>query len=87
MFSSFVKQMVFNNEEDAKKYKPCHLRRQAIVHLLHHCSEPEYKDWIIKNMKELYGHGEDNLGPFSVKTYFEYMVQDDMWGGTILCCN
>ena len=32
MFSSFVKQMVFKDEEDAKKYKACHLRRQAIVH-------------------------------------------------------
>ena len=48
MFSSFVKQMVFKNEEDGKKYKPCHLRRQAIVHFLHHCHEDEYKDWMIK---------------------------------------
>ena len=80
MFSSFVKQMVFKDEEDAKKYKPCHLRRQAIVHFLCHCSELEYKDWIIKNVMEMYGGGEDNLGPFSVKTYFECMVQDDTWG-------
>ena len=35
-------------------------------------------------MKELYGAGEDNLGPFSVKTYFEYMAQDDTWGDNIM---
>ena len=58
MFSSFVKQMVSQNDEDAKKYKERHVRRQEIVHFLHHCTEDEYKDWIIKIVKELYGSGE-----------------------------
>ena len=47
----------------------CHLRRQAIVHFLHHHEEDEYKDWIIKEIKQLYRSGEEGgLGPFSVKS-------------------
>ena len=26
----------------------------------------------------------DNVGPFSVKTYFEYMLDDDAWGDNIM---
>ena len=84
MFSSFVKQMVFKNEEDAKKYKLCHLRRQAIVHFLHHCSEPEYKDWMMKNVKELYGSEEDNVH-FLLKHILNTCLMMTH-GGTILCC-
>ena len=44
------------------------------MHFLHHCTEHEYNDLMIKNVNELYGSGEDNVGPFSVKIYLEYIV-------------
>ena len=65
-----MKQMIFKEEERDKKYQACHLRRQAIVHFICHCGEKEYKDWIIKQVRELYGNGEDGgVGPFSVNMY------------------
>ena len=42
-------------------------------------------DWIVKQVCELYGSGEEGgVGPFSVKTYFQYMVKDGNWGDTIM---
>ena len=31
---------------------------------------------MVKNVKELYGSGEYNVGPFSVKTYFKYTYSE-----------
>ena len=68
-----------------KKYLPCHLRRQALVHFLHHLIEPVYRDWMMKEVKEIYGSGEEGgVGPFSVRSYMEYMVEDGPWGDNIM---
>ena len=84
MFESFRKQMIFKEDEE-EKYAACHLRRQCIVHFLRHCGEEEYKDWIIKQVRHLYGSGEEGgLGPFSVKTYLHYMLEDGSWGDNIM---
>ena len=85
MFESFIKQMIFK-EDGGDKYKAGHLRRQAIVHFIRHCGDKEYKDWIIKLVRELYGSREEGgVGPFSVITYLHYMLEDGSWGETILC--
>ena len=82
LFSSLVKQMIFKEDDGEKRYRACHLRRQAIVHFLHHHEEDEYKNWIIKEIKQLYGSGEEGgLGPFSVKLYLQHMVKNGSWGG------
>ena len=60
LFENFVKQVIFNEENGHKKYKACHLRRQALVHFIHNCGEKEYKDCIIKQVRELYGSGEED---------------------------
>ena len=40
---------------------------------------------MIKEVKEIYGSGEDGgVGCFSVKTYMEYMVEDETWGDNIM---
>ena len=40
---------------------------------------------MIKEVKEIYGSGEDGgVGRFSVKTYMEYMVEDGTWGDNIM---
>ena len=48
LFESFMKQMIFKEEEGDKKYQACYLKRQVIVHFIYHCGEKEYKDWVIK---------------------------------------
>ena len=78
LFSNLVKQMIFQEDNGEKRYQACHLRRQAIVHFLCHHEEDEYKDWIIKEIKQLYRSGEEGgLGPFSVKLYLQHMVKMD----------
>ena len=70
---SKMKQIIFKKDDGLKKYFACHLRQQAIVHFLHHMEEDEYKEWIIKQVKELYRSGEEGgVGPFSIKTYLEW---------------
>ena len=84
MFESFRKQMIFKEDENEND-QACHLRRQCIVHFIHHCGEKEYKDWIIKQVRELYGSGEEGgVGPFSVNTYLHYMPEDSSWGDNIM---
>ena len=74
--------MIFKEDDGAKRNQVCHLKRQAILHFLHHHEEDEYKNWIIKEIKELYGSGEEGgLSPFSVKSYLQYMVKNGLWGG------
>ena len=85
MFSRLVKQMIIQEDDGEKKYQVCHLRRQAIVHFLHHHEEDEYKDWIIKEIKQLYGsHEEGGLGPFSVKLYLQHIVKNGSWEDNII---
>ena len=51
-----------------------------------HSTEQEYKDWMIKQVKELYGSGgEGGVGPFSVKTYMECIVTGWNCGEITLC--
>lgn len=47
--------------------------------------EKEYKDWIIKQVRELHISGEEGeVGPFSVNTYLQYMLKDRSWGDNIM---
>ena len=81
LFNSLVKQMIFKEDDGHKRHFACHIRQQAIVHFLHHLKEDEYKQWIIKQVKELYRSGEEGgVESFSVKSYLEYMVKDGSWG-------
>ena len=42
-------------------------------------------DWIVKQVHELYGSGEEGgVGPFSIKSYFQYMVKDGTWRDHIM---
>ena len=78
--------MVIQEDDGEKIYQVCHLRRQAIVHFLHHHEEDEYKDWIIKEIKQLYRSGEEGgLGPFSVKSYLQHVVKNGLWGIILYC--
>ena len=80
-----MKQLIFHEHNGEKRYQTCHLRRQAIVHFLHHHEDNEYKNWIIKEIKQLYGSDEEGgLGPFSVKSYLQHMVKNGSWGDNII---
>ena len=82
---SKMKQIIFKKYDSHKKYFACHVRHQAIVHFLENLEEDEYKEWIIKQVKDVYGSGEEGgVGPFSIKSYLEYMVKDGSWGDNIM---
>ena len=41
------------------------------------------KDWLKENVQSLYGGGGGkgrDGGPFSIRSYLKYMVQDKVWG-------
>ena len=77
--------MIFKEDNGPKNYFGCNVRHHAIVHFLHDLEEDEYKEWIMKQVKKVYWSGEEGgVGPFSIKTYLEYMVKDGSWQDNIL---
>ena len=45
-----------------------------------------FKQWLRDRIREFYGTGEGNLGPFSVKSYLQWMLEDKVMGGDMICC-
>ena len=43
------------------------------------------KDWLKENVQSLYGGGEKggDGGPFSIRSYFKYIMKDKVWGDSI----
>ena len=54
-----------------------------VAHVLKHLDL--FKQWLRDRIREFYGTREDNLGPFSVKTYLQWMLEDKVWGDMICC--
>ena len=66
------------DEEGVELYKQYHIRRQMVAHVLKHLDL--FKHWLRYRIREFYGTGEGNLGPFSVKSYLQWMLEDKVWG-------
>ena len=72
-----------DDPEGVENYKLHHIRRQMVAHVLKH---PDlFKDWLRTRIRDFYGTGDRNMGPFSVKSYLECMLQDKVWGNMIGC--
>ena len=54
-----------------------------VAHMLKHLDL--LKDWLRTRVREFYGTGDGDMGPFSVKSYLEWMLQDTVWGDMICC--
>ena len=54
-----------------------------VAHVLKHLDL--FKDWLRDRIREFYGTGDGNLGPFSVKSYLQWMLEDKVWGDMICC--
>ena len=50
-----------------------------VAHVLKHLDV--FKHWLRDRIREFYGTGDGNLGPFSVKSYLQWMLEDKVWGG------
>ena len=77
-------QLAVPDEEDGlARYKTHYLRRQMVAHVLK--NKELFKDWLRDWVRQIYGTGEGGLGPYSARTYLEYIVKDKSWGDGITC--
>ena len=54
-----------------------------VAHVLKHLDL--FKHWLRDRIREFYGTGDGNLGPFSVKSYLQWMLEDKVLGDMIYC--
>ena len=52
-----------------------------VAHVLKHLDL--FKQWLRDRIREFYGTGDDNLGPFSVKSYLQWILKDKVLGDMI----
>ena len=70
-----------DDEEGVELYKQYHIQCQMVAHVLKHLDL--FKDWLRDRIREFYGTGEGDLGPFSVKSDLLWMLEDKVWGDMI----
>ena len=78
MFNAVLKQIHFESQEDKKWYTADRLRRQMIAFFC--LKKNMLSDWINEKIRSIYGwcdkDSEKEPGPFSIKSYLQYMLQD-----------
>ena len=87
MFSAIPEGLEFCNRTDKLLFTPVHLRKLLIAHFLNNIAL--LKDVVIQGIRENYGWQDpegnaDDVGLFSVKSYFVFMAQDKEWGDSIM---
>ena len=83
-FEALLIQLSFNDDpEGVENYKQYHIRRQMVAHMLKLLDL--FKDWLRTRIREFYGTGDGDMGPFSVQSYLEWMLQDKVWGNMVCC--
>lgn len=74
--------MVFKTGQDKSRYTNLHLRRQVIAHIVEKLDV--LKPWLREQLMNYYGGANPGEpGPFSIRTYLEYMSKETNWGDTI----
>ena len=69
-----MEQLSFRSNFSRDKYKAFQFRRQVIAHA---CEGINYlKMFLKKEITHLYGSGEDENGPFSIKGYLQFMLKE-----------
>ena len=86
MFVAILKQIGFQEEIQKFIFTPLYLRRMLAVHYMKYKDENN-KELFYAVRKSLFVYGlpqEDtetvSPGPFSIKEYFEHIIQDKAWG-------
>ena len=86
MFNAVLEEINFESEEDEKWYTVERLRRQVIAFF---CLKKNIlTDWISDQIRNIYGwcdkDSEKEPGPFSIKSYLKYMLENGVWGDFIV---
>ena len=83
MMNAIIGQLSFEDKKDLTRYHPCYLRRQVVAHFV--LFKDLLKVWMRDNIRSVYGglEKEGGVGPFSVKGYLKYILQDKKWGDSI----
>ena len=67
-FEAVLCQLSFmDDEEGAELYKQYHIQCQMVAHVLKHLDL--FKQWLRDRIREFYGTGDGNLGPFSEELF------------------
>ena len=81
MISAILCQLSMKTNACCNKFNVEQLRLQVIAHL---CLGMDYlKPYLIQNVRQLYGSGEELAGPFSVKQWLHFMSKDKEWHDSI----
>ena len=81
MISAILCQLSMKTNACRKKYNAEQFRLQVIAHF---CLGMDYlKPYLIQNVRQLYGSGEELAGPFSVKQWLHFMSKDKEWCDSI----
>ena len=81
MISAILCQLSMKTNACCKKYNAEQFRLQVIAHF---CLGMDYlKPYLIQNVRQLYGSGEELAGPFSVKQWLHFMSKDKEWCDSI----
>ena len=72
--NSMIAQLRFLKEDDDMLYTSMYLRCQVIRHFLHNFEE--FFDEISEDIKYEYGRIDSEVGPFSCRTWCEYILED-----------
>lgn len=76
MLNAIIDQIKFQTDKQKEYYNQAYLRRAVINHCFQH--QDITFPFIRAQIKQLYGAGEV-VGPFSVKTYLQYILTDRTW--------
>lgn len=81
--NAIIGQLSFEDKKDLTRYHPCYLRRQVVAHFV--LFKDLLKVWMRDNIRSVYGglEKEGGVGPFSVKGYLKYILQNKKWGDSI----
>ena len=81
MISAIPCQLSMKMNACCNKFNAEQLRLQVIAHL---CLGMDHlKPYLIQNVRQLYGSGEELAGPFSVKQWLHFMSKDKEWCDSI----
>ena len=72
-----------DDEEGVELYKKYDIRCQMVAHVFSNLDL--FQDWVKARIREFYGTGEGDMGPFSVKSYLQWMLEDKVWGDMVYC--
>ena len=86
MFNAVLEEIQFDSDEDESWYTAERLRRQLVAFF---CLKKDMlTDWITGQITNIYGwcdkESKNEPGPFFIKSYLKYMLEDGVWEDFIM---